>query len=110
LILREARVEVDGGSATVSMAWQRGWRQRDSVNSLRKRTAAVRSEVGVKAVARSEVEVEAVACSEAGIETIGGGGTMVSRAIEEWERESRVEKLLSVARESAGLEILGWGT
>jgi hypothetical protein len=53
---------------------------------LRKRTAAVRSEVGVKAVARSEVEVEAVACSEAGIETIGGGGTMVSRAIEERER------------------------
>jgi hypothetical protein len=50
---------------------------------LRKRTAAVRFEVGVKAVARSEVEVEAVACSEAGIETIGGGGTMVSRAIEE---------------------------
>jgi hypothetical protein len=40
---------------------------------LRKRTAAV----------SFEVRVEAVACSEAGIETIGGGGTMVSRAIEE---------------------------
>jgi hypothetical protein len=34
----------------------------------------------------------------------------VSRATEERERESEVEKLLSAAKESAGPEILGRGT
>jgi hypothetical protein len=40
----------------------------------------------------------------------GGGGTTVSRAIEEREREHRKGKLLSVARESVGPEILVHGT
>jgi hypothetical protein len=41
---------------------------------------------------------------------VGGGSLTVSRVIEERERERSVEKLLSVARESAGPKILGCGT
>jgi hypothetical protein len=36
----------------------------------------------------------------------GGSGVMVSRAIEEREREHWDKKLLSVVKESTGLEIL----
>jgi hypothetical protein len=66
LILRE--VGVDGGGATVSRAQGRGRRRRDSVNGLRKRMVAARSEARVKVAARSEAGVEAAAHSEAGDE------------------------------------------
>jgi hypothetical protein len=48
-------VEVDGSSATIT-------------KSLRKKTAAARSEAGVEEVACSGVGDEAVVCSGAGIE------------------------------------------
>jgi hypothetical protein len=49
------RVEVDGGSVTMT-------------KSLRKRTTTACSEAGVEAVACSRASDEAVACSRAGIE------------------------------------------
>jgi hypothetical protein len=65
LILREAGVEVNGGSAIVSRARGRGWWQCDSVNCLRNRMVAACSESRVEAAARFEARVEAVARSEA---------------------------------------------
>jgi hypothetical protein len=66
-------VEVDGGGA-LRGRWGRGRRQcHDNdqewhMDSLRDRTAVVRSEAEVEAVACSEAGDEAVACSGAGIE------------------------------------------
>jgi hypothetical protein len=81
--------------------------------SVRMRTAAARSEVRVKAAVCSEAGDEVVVCSGLGSRTAGGGGTVgrqrrhdLSRAAEEQERV-RGQKLLSVAKESTGPEILG---
>jgi hypothetical protein len=66
-------VEVDGGGALRGRRGRgrRWWHDNDQewhVDSLRNRTAAVRSEVEVEAVACSEARDEAVACSGVGIE------------------------------------------
>jgi hypothetical protein len=65
LILREAGDEVNGSDATVSRAWGRGRWRGNSVNGLRKRMAAARSEAEVEVVAHSKSGVEAAAHSEA---------------------------------------------
>jgi hypothetical protein len=66
------------------------------------------SEVGDKALACFYAGDEAAACFGPGSTTTCGGGAVVSRAIEEREFGS-FKQLLSVARESAGPEILGHG-
>jgi hypothetical protein len=84
--------------------------------SVRMRAAAACSEVRVKAAVCSEAGDEVVVCSRLGSRTAGGSGTVgrrrwhdLSRAAEEQERV-RDQKLLSVAKESTGPEILGRGT
>jgi hypothetical protein len=78
---------------------------------LRKRTAAVHSEVRVEAMACSGAGDEVVACFLAGIENVQ------MAAVARWflgrqksEREHVDEKLLSVVRESVGPAILVHGT
>jgi hypothetical protein len=66
------------------------------------------SEVGDKALACFYAGDEAAACFGPGSTTTCGGGAVVSRATEEREFGS-FKQLLSVARESAGPEILGHG-
>jgi hypothetical protein len=70
--------------------------------------AAAGSEAGVEVVARSEAGDEAAACSRVGIKDgrrWRHGSVRGDQMVSAW----RFENLLSVARESAGPEILGHG-
>jgi hypothetical protein len=100
------RVDVNGASALRGRQGQGRQRWHDSVYGLTKRMAVVRSEVRVKAVACSVVRHEAMVCLRPGSRTAGGSSTMCLGR-QKSERERKVKKLLSVAKESVGPKILG---
>jgi hypothetical protein len=83
------RVEVDGGSATMT-------------KSLRKRMAAARSEVGVEAETCSGDGEEVATCSGARI--MDGRWQWWFLGRQQSEREHEVKILLCVERKSAGLK------
>jgi hypothetical protein len=79
------RVEVNGGDTLRERRGRRWWC--DSVYGLRKRMVAACFEAGVEAAACFKAGDVAVVCSRLRLRTAsGGGGTTVSRVIEQQER------------------------